>query len=412
MLFQRHLRERVERLLQMMPAVFLQGARQVGKTTLAKRLIEAGILNDYVNLDDPLIASAVQQDVIGFVRSLSKGTVIDEVQRIPALLPAIKMRIDERRETGTFLLTGSANPLALPQIADALVGRVGLATLMPLSQGEIEGVRETWLERIFEEEPSIAIYPRVDDLPERLIRGGYPEAVLRTDPDSRREWLIAYLDTLIARDVRALAEVERLTALPSLLKLLAAAPCQILNITNLSRELGIAQPTLQKYLSLFEALFIVVRVPAWYANIGTRLLKSPKILLSDTGLAAALVAVSTQRMQQEPLLFGRMLENFVGMELLKQIQFAGARVQLHHFRTDKGMEVDFVLENETGQLVGVEVKAGATPNAGDFRGLRVLQQATGERFARGILFYWGERSLPFGERLWAMPISALWSPPL
>lgn len=408
-MFERRLRERVERLLTTMPAVFLQGARQVGKTTLAKQLIEAGVLRDYVSFDDPLTVVAAQQDVLGFVRSLPQGVVIDEAQRVPEVMRTIKMRIDERREAGAFLLTGSANPLALPQIADALVGRVGLATLMPLSQGEIEGVRETWLERAFESEPTAMRYPAPDDLPERIVRGGYPEAVLRRDASARREWLLAYIDTLIARDVRNLGEVERLTALPQLLKLLTANPCQILNIANLSRELGVAQATLQRYLSLFEALFIVFRVPAWYANIGKRLLKSPKILLNDTGLATALLGVDADRLQQEPALLGKMLENFVGMELLKQIHFNGVRVQLLHFRTDKGHEVDFVLENERGQLIGVEVKAGATVSASDFRGLRALHQAVGERFVRGVLFYRGERALPFGEQLWATPISALWA---
>jgi predicted AAA+ superfamily ATPase len=408
-MFERHLRARVEQLLSVMPAVFLQGARQVGKTTLAKQLVEAGLLRDYVSLDDPFTLAAAQRDAIGFVRALPVGVVIDEVQRAPELMLPLKMRIDEGRTEGMFLLTGSANPLALPQVADALVGRMGITTLMPLSQGEIEGVRERWLEHIFAEQWTIRTYPAPDDLPQRLIRGGYPEAVRRADPLARREWLLAYIDTLIARDVRDLAEVERLNALPQLLKLLAANPCQVLNIASLSRELGIAQATLNRYLSLFEALFLVLRIPAWYANIGKRLLKSPKILLNDTGLIAVLLSLDEGRLLQEPVLFGKLLENFVGVELLKQIHFQGARIGLLHFRTDKGAEVDFVLENERGQLVGVEVKAGATVSADDFRGLRALQQAAGERFVRGVVLYRGEHSLPFGERLWAMPISALWS---
>ncbi|MCL6623067.1 MAG: ATP-binding protein [Fimbriimonadales bacterium] len=393
-----------------MPAVFVQGARQVGKTTLAKQLLDAGVVRDYVSLDDPLVGSAIRQDVVGFVRALRSGTVIDEVQRIRELMPVIKMRLDEQREAGTFLLTGSANPRMLPLVSDALVGRVGVVTLMPLSQGEIEGVRETWLERIFASEPALTLCPPSGDLTGRLVRGGYPEAVLRGDTWARREWLLAYIDTLMARDVRDLAEVERLTALPVLLRILAASPCQLLNIASLSRELGLAQPTLHRYLSLFEALFIVLRVPAWYARIRKRLLKSPKILLNDTGLATVLIGVSEERLQQEPVLAGRLLENFVGLELLKQIHFTGLPIQMHHFRTDKGIEVDFVLEDARGHLVGVEVKAGASVGKDDFRGLHTLQTAVGDRFLRGVVLYGGERVLPFGAKLWAMPISALWTP--
>lgn len=383
----------------------------MGKTTLAKQLIGRGVLRDYLSMDDPLTAQAAREDPVGFVRSLPHGAVIDEVQRAPEIMPVLKMRIDEQRTAGMFLLTGSASPLALPQVADALVGRVGLVALTPLAQMEIAGEPYNWLEWAFEAEWQAARYPAADDLAERIARGGYPEAVLRPDADLRREWLLSYIDTLIARDVRALAEVERLGALPQILQLLAVNPCQIQNITNLSRELGVAQATIQKYLSLFETLFIVHRAPAWYANIGKRLLKAPKILLNDTGLACALLGYTATRLEQEPTLMGKLLENFVGAELLKLIACSGRRIQLYHLRTEKGAEVDFVLEDETGRLVGVECKLRATVSADDFRGLRWLQSSVGERFVRGVVFYRGERALPFGANLWAVPISVLWSAP-
>ncbi|MCS7301603.1 MAG: ATP-binding protein [Fimbriimonadales bacterium] len=410
-MFERCILPRLERLLSAMPAVYLQGARQVGKTTLAKHLIARGVLQDYVSMDDPIAAQSARRDPVGFVRSLRKGTVIDEAQRVPEIMSVLKLRIDEQREAGMFLLTGSASPLALTPIADALVGRVGLLTLFPLAQAEIEGAPLNWLEWLYEAEWQAQSYPTADDLAERVVRGGYPEAVLRHEPDLRREWLLSYLDTLIARDVRDLAEVERLHTLPQMAQLLAANPCPILNIAGLSRELGIAQATVQKYLSLFETLFIVYRAPAWYANIGKRLLKAPKLLLNDTGLACALLGYTPARLQQEPTTLGKLLENFVGAELLKLIACSGRRVQLCHLRTEKGVEVDFVLEDEQGRIVGVECKLSATVHADDFRGLRWLQTAVGKRFVRGVVFYRGERALPFGENLWAVSLSALWSPP-
>jgi len=404
--------ERLQRLLGVMPAVYLQGARQTGKTTLAKQLLAAGALQDYASFDDPLVRTAAQRDPISFVRNLPTGTALDEAQLAPQVMPVLKMRIDESRAPGMFLLTGSASPLANAQVADALVGRMVELQLLPLSQAEMAGSAVNWVARAFTEPLVSARYPDAADLAARLARGGYPVAVASDDPNTRAEWLLGYADALITRDLSMLGEVERRDALLLLLRLLAANPCATANIAGLSRETGVAQATLHRYLSLLTNLFVAHTVPAWYANLGKRLLKAPKLMLNDTGLAVALAGFSETRLEREPEFAGKLLENFVGLELLKHIGCCDLRVRMYHLRTDKGVEVDYVLESAQGELIGVEVKRRSTLHAGDFRGLRWLQSAVPERFRLGVVFYTGERCLPMGERLWAVPVSALWSEPL
>lgn len=411
-MYARCLMERLRRLLGVMPAVYLQGARQTGKTTLAKQLLEAGVLRDYVSFDDPLVRTAAQRDPVGFVRNLQSGTALDEAQLVPEVMPVLKMRIDESRAAGMFLLTGSASPLANAQVADAMVGRMVALQLLPLAQAEVAGSAVNWVAQAFTEPPPSARYPDAAGLTARLTRGGYPVAVVLDDPAARAEWLRSYADALITRDLQTLGGVERQDAVLTLLRLLAANPCATANIAGLSRETGVAQATLSRYLSLLTNLFVAHPVPAWYANLGKRLLKAPKLMLNDTGLAVALAGFDETRLEREPTYAGKLLENFVGMELLKHIHCGDAQTRLYHLRTDKGIEVDFVLESAQGELVGVEVKRRSTLHAGDFRGLRWLQGAVPERFRLGVVFYTGERSLPMGEGLWAVPITALWSEPL
>lgn len=291
--------------------VYLQGARQVGKTTLARQLLQTGTMEHYFSFDDPAVLSAAAQDPADFVQALSPHTVLEEVQRVPAVMPVLKMRVNTRRQAGDLLLTGSANPLMLPHLSETPVGRMAVVTLMTLSQGEIEGREQRWVE-VFSHDALEGDASLPSDLPSRVVRGGYPEAIRRADPYQRTEWVLSYVDSLLARDVREIAAIQRLTEVPRLLQLLAAQTCQTLNVANLSRETGVPQSTLQRYLALLETLFILVRVPAWYTNVGKRLLKSPKILLNDTGLACALLGIDEERLASAPLLQGRMVENLVG----------------------------------------------------------------------------------------------------
>jgi predicted AAA+ superfamily ATPase len=404
----RHLTERILERLAIAPAVFLNGARQVGKTTLAKQLIDAGMPRAYYTLDTLETLQAAQADPQGFVDNLPLGAVVDEVQRAPELLLPLKRRIDAERQAGMFLLTGSANPLTLPRVADALVGRMATLTLHPFSQGELEGTQPHWLTRAFTGAFPMATYEPLSDIWARVAQGGYPEAVALADPRRRQLRLRDYADTLLTRDVQILADIERTADMARLLRLLAAQTCQILNLANLSRESGIPHSTLQRYFALLETLMVVVRVPPWYANISQRLLKSPKVMLNDTGLALALLNYTETRLAEDDLLRGRMLENFVGMELLKQIACAPETYQLYHLRTAKGQEVDFVLEDPAGRLFGVEVKASATVQTNDFRHLRAFRAWAGERWAGGVVFYLGATQVPFGEGLWASPLQTLW----
>lgn len=395
-------------LLGVMPAVFVQGARQVGKTTLAKQLIAEGLMDAYFTLDDLATLQGAQQDPKGFVDALPERAVLDEVQRVPQLMLPLKQRIDAHYKPGMFLLTGSASPLTLPQVADALVGRMSIVTLHPFSQGELEGRREGWLSRAFEGRFSMHSGLAANDLWQRVLRGGYPQAVAQPTLSLCQMWLRSYAETLITRDVRLLADIERVADMGRLLQLLAAQTGQLLNLANLSREIGVPHSTLQRYLLLLETLMVVVRVPPWYTTITQQLLKTPKVFLNDTGLALAILEIGEERLRQDALMRGRILENFVACELLKQISYAETAYRLYHFRTSKGREVDFVVENAHGQIVGIEVKASATVGADDFRHLRALAEWTGERWAGGFVLYTGSMQVPFGERLWAVPVSSLW----
>ncbi len=406
-MLERWLTERVVRMMGVFPVVMLQGARQVGKTTLARQLITCEHLKHYYSFDDHATLEAARLDPVGFVEALPTGSVLDEVQRAPDTLLALKARIDRQRAVGQFVLTGSANPMARFRSGEPLVGRMGAVTLYPLSQGEQAGKRERWLEYALQGQVS-HVEAAQNSLWERIVKGGYPNAALAPTSESQSEWLRGYLDALLTREVRELAEIQQVSELVLLTRLLAANSAQLLNQASLSRECGLPQTTLRRYLSLLEAMFLLTRAPAWYANISQRLLKTPKILLNDTGVACALLDVNEHRLLQDPLLRGRMLENFVGVELLKQIEFTGQRVRLYHFRTASGYEVDFVLEKASGEVVGVEVKASSRLNSDDFRGLRFLQSLTRDRWQVGVVLYTGATTLPFGERLWAQPVNALW----
>jgi len=300
--------------------------------------------------------------------------------------------------------------LLLPKVSESLAGRMEAHTLWPLSQGEIDGVRESFLERLFEHDlPGAPRRESSGDVIPRALRGGYPPAVQRA-PGSRREsWLRSYVSAVLLRDVRDLANVQRLHELPRLLALLAARAAAVVNVADLGRSLGIPQTSLQRYLTLLEHVFLVVRIPAWYSNLGQRVIKAPKLLVNDTALMAHVLGLSEERLRREPTLVGALLENFVGMELVKQASWHDRPPDVFHFRTTKGLEVDFVLEDSLGRIAGVEVKAAASVGARDFNGLRALAERAGERFVRGIVLYRGEAAVPFSERLQAWPVENLWA---
>lgn len=390
------------------PVVLINGARQTGKTTLVQALEEERV---YLTFDDASILSAAKDDPAGFLAGFTGPVTLDEIQHTPELFPAIKATVDRKRTPGRFLLTGSANILLLPRLAESLAGRMEILTLWPLAQAEIEGWSDgNLLDRLFAEELYFSPLPEVTrtDLIRRVMLGGYPEPMARTDEARRRAWFGSYLATILQRDVRDMANIEGLTALPRLLSLLASRTGALLNLADISRMSGLAYTTLTRYMTLLEATFLVQPLPSWSANLGTRMVKSPKLLLSDTGLAASLLGLTEERLATEGPLFGALLETFVAMELRKVSGGSAQAIQFFHYRTKAGEEVDALLEDGAGRLVGIEVKASATVTSNDFKGLRALANTAGDRFVRGLVLYAGNRIIPFGERLHAIPLSLLW----
>jgi predicted AAA+ superfamily ATPase len=390
------------------PVVLLHGARQTGKTTLVRAVAEETDAR-YVTLDNLTMLAAARDDPAGFLAGFKPPLVLDEVQRAPELLLAIKAAVDRKRTPGHFLLTGSANVLLVPRLAESLAGRMEIVNLWPFSQGEMEGAVEGFIAAAFSDAPPVlGRRSSPPPLAERVLRGGYPEAVPIESAERRRAWFDAYVTTILQRDVRDLARIEGLTELPRLLALLASRPMAQLNYAELSRGTGLPQSTLKRYFALLETMFLVRLLPPWHTNIGKRLVKTPKVLLTDTGLAAHLMGIDDARLVHDRSFLGGLLESFVAMELVKQAGWCVDPPALYHFRTHEGDEVDLVLERRGGAVVGIEVKSAATVSAADFKGLRALAAAAGRRFRRGIVLYTGTEIVPFGSGLFALPVEALW----
>lgn len=388
------------------PVVMLVGPRQAGKTTLVRKVAESGLR--YLTMDDQLTLLSAREDPVGMVRSLDRA-VIDEVQRAPGLLLAIKKSVDDDRRPGRFLLTGSANLMALPAVADSLAGRMETLSLLPLSQSEIHGRAANWLDAAF---AGRLLQPGTvasqDDLVGRVLRGGYPEAIARSTARRRTAWARQYLQALLVRDVRDIAGIEKLDELPRLLRALAETAGQMCNYAQLGGQVGLDGKTAAKYIGVFEQMYLLQRVDVWARNRLSRVVKTPKLQFVDSGLLAALLDLSADEVLADRTRFGRVLETFVFAELLKHITSAQGDYRLLYYRDADQVEVDVVVENAAGELVGIEVKASASVKEGDLRGLRKLAGLAGERFRAGVLLYDGDETLPLGDRLWAAPLSTLW----
>lgn len=406
-LYPRYIRPRVEEALADTPVVLLAGPRQAGKTTLARVL--AGKRRRFVTLDDPLMLLAAREDPSGLVRTLDRA-VIDEVQRVPELLLAIKRSVDADRRPGRFLLTGSANVMALPRLADSLAGRMETVPLLPLARCEIERARGNWIDRVFAGDVPRARGAGVGAaLLDKVLRGGFPEAVARDDPRRRAAWTKQYVNALVQRDVREISGVEKLDQLAKLLKAVAQAAAQVANVSALGAGIGLDHKTAGKYLAVFEHLYLLRRVEPWSANRLARIVKAPKIQFIDSGLLSALVDLTPASAGHDRALLGRVLESFIYSELLKQSTWAEGEYGLFHYRDRDQVEIDLVIENAARRVVGVEVKAAASVGASDLRGLKKLAALAADRFAAGIVLYDGEDTVPVGERLWAAPLATLWS---
>lgn len=336
--------------------------------------------------------------------------VIDEVQRAPELMLAIKARVDEDNRPGQFLLTGSARLLGLRSLPDTLVGRSETIELWPFSQGEIDGTTETFVDTVFSHTIDELAPAPIDrsEYVDRALRGGYPEAVQRL-ANRRRRFFESYVNDLIDRDVMQLTEIQRRPDLHRLLAALAARMASPLNVEGLASELGLPRTTVDRHIALFEEVFLVKRIPAWSSSATRRANRASKLLVVDSGLASSLSGLSIERAQRSPASAGPLIENFVISEIGRQLTWADTAAHLYHYRTRDGQEVDAVLESADGRLVGVEVKAASAVRAEDFRHLEHLRRLTGDRFEHGLVLYTGPERLAFGDRLTALPISGLWA---
>ncbi len=409
-LYSRYAQPRLAAALADSPVVLIHGPRQSGKTTLA-RLTGDRAGYSYLSFDDPVTTGSARADPVGFVGDLPNRVILDEVQRVPELFSSIKSTVDQRRTPGRFLLTGSANVLLVPGLSDSLAGRMEILRLHPLAQAELAEERPTFLDAILEGGFKTRTRPRLArELAERIAAGGYPAALARATAQRRSAWYRVYIETIVQRDVRDLARISALDAIPRLMSLAAGQTARLLNASDLAAPFQLSRPTIRDYVTLLERVFLIDVLAPWHSNRLSRLVKTPKLHVGDTGLACALLGVNAADLTSDRSLLGQLLETFVFQELRRQASWHEEPIAFYHFRDKDGAEVDVVLERGVREIAGVEVKAAATVTPADFRGLRKLREAAGRRFTQGVVLYDGETSASFGDGLFAIPIRRLWEP--
>ena len=408
------------------PVILLAGARQTGKSTLAQAaarsepdrpiridMARSGstVLRDarYLTFDDATFRAAATADPHNFVESFRsvRWVVFDEIQRVPELLLAIKQEVDLDRRPGRFLLTGSSDVMTIPNIAESLAGRVEIIPIWALAQAEIEGFSSRFIANAFSAKfPQHATAETIEQIVMRALRGGYPEPLLRPRPSRRDAWFGNYITTVVQREITNISAIEDTTAIVRVLRALATRSGGPRNFQTLSIDAALPASTLTRYVTLLEATFLIRTIPAWSNNIDARIMKSPKLLITDSGLYGYLLGL-----HENDDAVGYLIETFVGCELAKLFSLYDDEVSLMHFRDKRGNEVDFVLERRDRSIVGIEVKKSRSVQISDFRGLQKLAQAAGERFVRGIVLYGGYQTVSFGAQLLAAPIASLWTAP-
>ena len=442
--YPRYVERRLAEALEDSPVVLIHGPRQCGKTTLAQFAYAPDYLRwgdaylawggqrlswgmsrqhrdyTYISFDNAVARDGAQADPMGFVADLPERVILDEVQRVPGLFEALKVEVDRRRVPGRFILTGSTNVLLMPALSESLTGRLQIVRLHPLAQYELAarsapsdsysgaGILNVLFGDGFEVRQTERLGQR---LIERIVAGGFPPARQRTTARRQANWYRDYVAALVQRDVRDMTRIRSLDVLPRLLSASASQTGRLFNLANLAVPFQISRPTIGDYITLLERLFLLERLPPWHSNRLSRLVKTPKLHVGDTGLAAALLGVDAAALVADRALLGQLLETFVFQELRRQASWQEVPMVFSHFRDKDGAEVDIVIECGSRLLAGVEVKAAATVTQADFRGLRKLANAAGERFVRGVVLYDGETSVRFGDRLHAVPIRRLWEIP-
>ncbi len=396
------------------PVVYVNGPRQAGKSTLVRWLASKKWPAEYVTFDEASMLGAAEANPESFLRAYEHNLILDEVQMAPGLFRALKILVDEARlenkqtANGRHLLTGSANIMALPKLSDALVGRMRVLTLYPLSACEVMGGTGDFLARLMENRFELGTTDRKAPVVEVIKKSTFPE-ITDQGAGQRRQWFESYITTILQRDIRQISDISKLGVLPNLLKVMANRAGGLVNEADIGRSIGQNAVTTKNYRVLLQMMFLTFDIHPWFRNIGKRLVKSPKSYVVDTALLCHLQQIDIDQAEVlDPRAFGHVFENFVATELLKHLSSADISAQLHHFRTSDGKEVDFVLERPDGSLAAIEVKGRDAVNIDDFKGLKELNNQVGDSFLSGIVIYRGNKTIPFGDKLWAVPVEMLW----
>lgn len=391
--------------------VTVEGPRQAGKSTLCGEFAAARGLAS-VSLDDPATLRAALDDPSGFVAGLGERAFIDELQRAPDLILALKAEVDRDPRPGRFLITGSANLLLDPRVGDSLAGRVERVPLRPFSQAEVlRRSVPTWLDELWDGSPPPSVTS--SDVGRaahaaKIAAGGFPSVVGRS-PRRRRAWFDDYLAALVARDVPDLVDIRRPDLLPALLRHLAAGSGSTISLRPVAQALTVDEKTVRSYVRLLELLHLLVRIPAWTPGLAGRAVRTPRLFVEDSGLLLHLLDADPARVAADDTITGRAYESWVAMELARLLPHSETAPVMHHWRSHHGHEVDIVLENRRGQLIAVEIKSGATTSRADLRGIHKLREITGDRMKAALVLCTTRQTTPLGARTWAVPIGALWA---
>ncbi len=388
----------------------VMGPRQAGKSTLCEAIVAAEHPAAVVSLDDRGARETARSDPAGFLAGFDGPVFIDEVQRAPELILAIKQVVDRQQQAGQFLLTGSANILSSRKVQEALTGRIELVRLWPFAQVEMRDGGGNIVDALFAADP-----PRIEGAPigrrafaAKIAAGGYPEASERVGR-RRDRWFQSYLTTTLERDLGAIADLSKQHEMTRLLSVLATRSSNLLRYSNIADALDLDEKTVKSYIGLLEAIFLVRTVPAWRPGFLARVLHAPKVYITDSGLLTHLLGADEQRLADDDRVTGIALETFVAMEIMKHASWSDVDPRIYHFRDRRGAEVDLVLEDRSGRVVAIEIKARASLAQADTRGLAKLRDAAGGKFISGAVIHAGEQTIPLGDRLWGIPVSGLWA---
>jgi uncharacterized protein len=409
-MYTRLIQKNIEEALGDTSVIIVNGARQTGKSTLCKTLIDTKMLDaDYITFDSRTPMAAAQKDPEGFLAGLKPHVVLDEIQRVPEILLAIKKYIDTDRTNRRFILTGSADVMTLPKLSESLAGRIEIHNLWSLSQDEIRGKKSSFLDKLID--PSNPFHTGAtswEDIINILTIGGYPEILSRKNEQRRIKWFEAYINSILQKDIKELANIEKISEIPNLLEILAGRVGSTVNLADISRLLGMPASTVKRYYMLLQHVFLIKEIPAWTPNFEGRFVKMPKIFISDTGVLCYLRGDTHTSLLHDRNRVGAVMENFVIMEIIKQMSWSPLGFKPYHFRDHKGIEVDLLLENRQKHIYGIEIKTSASVKSSDFKGLEYFAEHNPKNFKKGIVFYTGDQYIQFSEKMHAVPLSLLW----